>query len=347
MNRRKALAIGGVAAAAGIGALLARRSLGGRDGPARPAGVPVGPFGKDSTAEEVTAGLDLSGKVALVTGVNSGLGAETLRVLTLRGAHVLGTARTLDKAAAACAAAGDRATPLALELADFDSVAACADRVRELGVGLDMLVCNAGIMALPTLEQVHGIEKHFVVNHLGHFILVNRLLDRVLAAPQGRVVVVSSRGYIWAPPEGIEFDNLSGERGEYDPNRAYGQSKLANGLFSLELARRLRGSSATSNSVHPGIIRTNLGRHFGRRKQILGKLIGWTFMKSIAAGAATQCYVATNPRVDGVSGCYFANCNPEVPGEAMRDEALAARLWAVSAELTRDYVGAAAGANAG
>jgi len=343
MNRRKALVVTGVAAVAGVGALVAGRAVRDRGGPQRPAGVPVGPFGADSTAEEVAAGLDLSGKVALVTGVNSGLGAETLRVLTLRGAHVLGTARTLEKATAACAPAGARATPFALELTDFDSVAACADAVRREGVALDMLVCNAGIMALPQLEQVNGLEKHFVTNHLGHFLLVNRLLDRVVAAPQGRVVVVSSRGYLWAPPEGIEFDNLSGRRGEYDPNRAYGQSKLANGLFSLELARRLGGTRATSNSVHPGIIRTNLGRHFPRWKKLLGELIGWTFMKSIPAGAATQCYVATNARIAGVSGRYFANCNPEIPGGRMEDAALAAKLWAVSAELTRKWLGPGSG----
>jgi WW domain-containing oxidoreductase len=101
-----------------------------------------------------------------------------------------------------------------------------------------MLICNAGIMALPTPEQVYGIEKHFVVNHLGHFLLVNRLLEQVKAASQGRLVVVSSLGYQWAPPAGIEFDNLDGRRG-YEPNKMYGQSKLANALFSLELARRL------------------------------------------------------------------------------------------------------------
>jgi NAD(P)-dependent dehydrogenase (short-subunit alcohol dehydrogenase family) len=339
MNRRKALIVTGTTAAAGMAILVAERTLRDRGGPDRPAGVPVGPFGADSTAEEVTAGLDLSGKIALVTGVNSGLGAETLRVLTLHGAHVLGTARTLEKATAACAAAGDRATPFVLELTDFDSVVACAEAVRREGVALDMLVCNAGIMALPQLEQVNGLEKHFVTNHLGHFLLVNRLLDRVVAAPQGRVVVVSSRGYLWAPPEGIEFDNLSGERGEYDPNRAYGQSKLANGLFSLELARRLGGTHATSNSVHPGIIRTNLGRHFPRWKKTLSEVIGWTFMKSIPAGAATQCYVATNPRVAGVNGRYFINCNPEMPGGHMEDAALAAKLWAVSEELTRSWLG--------
>lgn len=338
MNRRSALAVAGAVVVAGAGAFVARRAWRARSAPQTPAGVPLGPFGSDSTAEEVTAGLDLTGKVALVTGVSSGLGAETLRVLTLRGAHVLGTARTREKAAAAYAAAGGRATPLALELTDFDSVAACADEVRRLGMPLDILVCNAGVMALPQLEQVYGIEKHFVTNHLGHFVLVNRLLDAVRAAREGRVVVVSSRGYLWAPPDGIEFDNLSGARGEYDPNRAYGQSKLANGLFSLELARRLEGTGATSNSVHPGIIRTQLGRHFSPWKKWLGDVIGWTFMKSIPAGAATQCYVATAPRLAGVSGYYFANCNPEVPGGHMEGRELAARLWDVSVELTRAYL---------
>lgn len=337
MNRRKALGLTAAVAVAGGGAWAVQRARrGGR--PARPPGVPVGPFGAASTAEEVTAGLDLRGRVALVTGATSGLGAETLRVLALRGAHVIGTGRTLDKAAAACRAAGDHATPVALELTDFESVVACADAVRRHVPALDMLICNAGIMALPTLEQVYGLEKHFVTNHLGHFLLVNRLLDRVTAAPQGRVVVVSSRGYVWAPPEGIEFDNLSGARGEYEPNRAYGQSKLANGLFSLELARRLAGTNATSNSVHPGIIKTRLGRHFPGWKKVLSELTGWAFMKSIAAGAATQCYVATNPRLAGVSGCYFANCNPEIPGGRMRDEALAARLWSVSEQLTRRWL---------
>jgi NAD(P)-dependent dehydrogenase (short-subunit alcohol dehydrogenase family) len=206
---------------------------------------------------------------------------------------------------------------------------------------IDMLICNAGIMALPKLEQVYGLEKHFVVNHLGHFILVNRLLPQVQAAPQGRVVVVSSLGYQWAPAAGIEFDNLSGERG-YEPNKMYGQSKLANGLFSLELARRFReaGASTTSNSVHPGVILTNLGRHFDPWKRTVSKLIGWTFMKSIPEGAATTCYVATAPALAAVNGQYFENCNPVVPmpGKHMDDLALAQKLWQTSTELVSEYL---------
>jgi NAD(P)-dependent dehydrogenase (short-subunit alcohol dehydrogenase family) len=209
--------------------------------------------------------------------------------------------------------------------------------VRALGMPIDMLILNAGIMALPKLEQVNGLEKQFVTNHLGHFIVGNRLLPQVQAAPQGRVVVLSSSGYQWAPKTGIEFDNLSGER-DYDPNKMYGQSKLANYLYVRELAKNLAGTTTTANAVHPGIIMTNLGRSFPQWEQVASKLIGWTFMKSIEAGTATTCYVATAPALATVSGYYFADCNPQVPGGQMLNEALATQLWQVSTELTRPYL---------
>ncbi len=305
----------------------------------RPAGVPVSPFGKNSTAMEVTEGIELSGKTALVTGATSGLGLETLRVLSLRGAHVIVTGRTLEKAQQACATVQGKTTPVAMELERWDSIVDATNQVRALGTPIDMLICNAGIMALPKAEQVYGLEKHFVVNHLGHFILAHRLLEQVKAAPQGRVVVVSSLGYRWAPAAGIEFDNLAGNAG-YEPNKMYGQSKLANGLFSLELARRLQGSNATSNAIHPGIINTDLGRHMEAYKRVAGSLIGWTFMKSVEAGAATQTYVATAPALAKVSGCYFEDCNPVVPtaGKHMDDTTLAGALWSKSEELTSKYL---------
>lgn len=341
MKRRKVLIGGGALLLAGAGAAVYTRRKISAGPPQRPPGAPVGPFGAESTAEEVTAGLDLAGRTALVTGGTSGLGLETARVLALRGAHVLVTGRTLEKAKAACATLPGRTTPIELELERWDTVAAAADLVRTLGMPIDMLVCNAGIMALPTLEQVYGIEKQFAVNHLGHFILVNRLLPQVKAAPQGRVVAVSSAGYRWAPPAGIEFDNLSGARG-YEPNKMYGQSKLANGLMTLELARRLgeEGSGATANAVHPGVINTNLGRHFPAWKRAAGKLIGWTFMKSVHQGAATSCYVATAPALAQTRGLYFEDCNPVVPapGKHMDDTALAARLWSVSEGLVKEYL---------
>lgn len=336
MNRRKF-----VVAAGAIATTPWVSSCGRKNSDPRPAGVPIGIFDSDSTAEQVTAGLDLRGKTALVTGATSGLGLETMRVLALRGAHVIGSGRTLEKANAACASVAGHTTPIALELERWDTVVAAADLVRTLGMPIDMLICNAGIMALPELEQVWGIEKHFAVNHLGHFILANRLLPQVQAARQGRVVVVSSLGYRWAPTAGIEFDNLSGTR-DYVPNKMYGQSKLANALFSLELSRRLRavGSNATSNALHPGIINTNLGRHFSDFKRAAGKLIGWTFMKSIPAGAATSCYVATAPALAQTSGYYFENCNPEIPtmGKHMDDLSLAAALWNKSEQLCTDFL---------
>ncbi len=302
----------------------------------RPAGVPVSDFGPESTALEVTDGLDLTGTTAFITGCNSGLGLETMRVLALRGAHVIGAARTLEKATTACASVEGKTTPVVCELGDLSSAAACGDAVRQLGMPLDMVILNAGIMALPELEQINGLEKQFFVNHMGHFTLTSHLLPQVRAARQGRVVVVSSSGHQFAPEAGIEFDNLSGER-DYSPMKMYGVSKLANGLFAMELNRRLTGEPATANVIHPGIINTNLGRHFPWWQLVAAKLIGWTFMKSTEAGAATQTYVATAPALAEYGGYYFADCNPIMPDRRMLDVTQAEKLWAVSEEIAGDH----------
>ncbi len=306
--------------------------------PERPTGIPVSEFDKQSSAEAVTAGIDLTGKTALVTGCNSGIGYETMRVLALRGAHVYGTGRTEEKAREACASVAGRTTPLLLELSDFDSIVSAAEQFKAGGAPLDILICNAGIMELPELEQVQGIEKQFYVNHLGHFVLVNNLLAQIIAAPQGRVISVSSgRATGAAPPEGIQFDNLSGEKG-YDPQLAYGQSKLANVLFTLELARRLENTNATANALRPGVIPTNLGRHMPRWKVFALATVGKLFTKTIEQGAATSCYLATAPALDKVSGYFFDNCNPVRAGGFTEDTAMAAQLWTVSEQLTANYI---------
>lgn len=333
LNRRQFIAAGTAA--------TATTTLGGCGNPdaqtgERPEGVPVGPFGRESTALEVTEGLDLSGKTAFITGCNSGLGYETMRVLAARGATVIGAARTREKAITACESIDGTAIPVSCELSDLQSVADCGKEVRALGQPIDMLILNAGIMALPELEQVNGLERQFFVNHIGHFTLTSYLLDQVRAAPQGRVVVVSSSGHAFAPEAGIEFDNLSGER-DYSPWKMYGTSKLANGLFTLELAKRLDGTAATANSIHPGVINTNLGRHFPWWQRVASKLIGWTFMKSTEAGAATQTYVATAPALAGYSGYYFADCNPVMPDPRMLNSAQAAQLWDVSVDIAGEY----------
>jgi NAD(P)-dependent dehydrogenase (short-subunit alcohol dehydrogenase family) len=297
-----------------------------------------GKFGRESTGEEVTEGLDLTGKTILITGANSGLGYETMRVLAMRGAHIIALARTMEKAQKACESIEGKTTPVACELTDFDSIVASTETIKALNKPIDVLICNAGIMELPELEQVYGMEKQFLVNYLGHFILTNRLLDQVKAADQGRIIMLSSGRYKSAPPEGIQFDNLSGENG-YDPLTAYGQSKLAVALFAEELSRRLKGTNVTTYSVLPGVIMTNLGRHLPRWKIMLSKLIGWTFMRSIEQGVATTCYVATSPDVVEDSGRMFFNCSPITPeGKHMSDKRLATKLWAASIDLTKDFL---------
>jgi NAD(P)-dependent dehydrogenase (short-subunit alcohol dehydrogenase family) len=301
---------------------------------------PSGPFGAQSTAEEVTAGLDLHGQTALVTGCNSGLGYETMRVLALRGAHVIGTGRTLASAAEACASVSGQTTPVALELSDFQSAVDCAQAVRALGVRLDMLNCNAGINTFGDVELVGGIEKMFVVNYLGHFVLVNQLLPLLQEEGSGRVVHVGSRSaYMQAPAVGIDFDNLRGE-GPFKAQEAYGRSKLANALFSLELARRLEGSGVTSNVVHPGLVQTNIARTAPTLIRGAFELFGGVIAKTPEQGAATQTYVLTSPLLDGVNGAYFEDCNPvTVSGDNhIFDTAMAARLWNVAQQMTAGYL---------
>ncbi len=299
--------------------------------------IPISAFGPKSTADEVSEGIDLTGQTALITGCNSGLGYESMKTLAKRGAHVIGAARTMDKAKTACESVAGKTTPVVCELTDFDNIVACTEAVKALGEPIDMLFCNAGIMALPKLEQVNGIEKQFVVNHLGHYILTRRLLGQVEAAPAGRIIMVSSIGYRNAPKAGIEFDNLSGER-DYSPFKMYGQTKLANALFSRSLAKMYAGTSVTSNAIHPGIVRTNLGRHFmppGAADRPMRP-----DMKTADQGAATQVYVGAHPNLEGVSGFYFEDCNPVMPeGPHMLDDALAQKLWDVSEEMTQDYLG--------
>jgi hypothetical protein len=270
--------------------------------PDRPA-PPYTSFDKTSTAAEVTAGMDLSGMTALVTGCNSGLGLETMRVLAMRGAHVIGAARTAEKAENACASVEGVTTPLVVELTDLPGIVSAAEQVAGMDVAIDALILNAGIMALPELRLSNGVEMQFAVNHVGHFLLANRLLDQVVAAKQGRVVVVSSGAHRWAPEEGIQFDNLDGASG-YDPWQAYGQSP------------------------------TNLSRHLPDREIDPND----PRFKTIPQGAATQCYVATSADLERVTGYYFSDCNPAEPNHHMQDDDMAAKLWLVSEELVANFL---------
>ena len=290
-------------------------------------------FGYGSTAEDVTSGLDLNGSTILLTGCNSGIGKETLRVLTKRGVHVIASARTVGKAQAACDDVGRETTPVACELSEPASVQACAAQVIELGRPLDAIICNAGIMALPKLNQKHGYELQFFTNHIGHFILVTALLDSL--TDRGRVVMVSSDAHHRAPPEGIQFDNLSGER-EYSAWANYGQSKLANLLFANQLAKRLEGTGKTANSLHPGVIHTGLTRSMNPIVRGALAVGGPLVLKSVGEGAATQCYLAVHPNVEGVAGKYFSDSNVGRSSRHGRDDAMAAKLWDVSEQIVAE-----------
>ena len=284
-------------------------------------------FGYTSTAEEVTEGLDLSGKNYLVTGCASGLGTETLRVLSMRGGHVLAVGRSAETARDAMASVNANGAAMGCDLSEPASVRALVHAVRELKRPLDAIICNAGIMALPSATQKHGLELQFLTNHIGHFILVTGLLDSL--APGGRVVMVSSGAHKGAPRGGIEFDNLSGEK-NYTGWKAYGQSKLANLLFARSLGRRLEGTGKVANALHPGVINTNLGRHMNPAARIGLKVLGGLFFKSSPQGAATQCYLAVHPGGARYNGEYFADCNLSLCSRDGKNMALAEKLWAES-----------------
>lgn len=288
-------------------------------------------FGYGSTAEEVTKGISLSGKTILITGCNSGLGKESMRVLSMRGAKIIGTARTLEKATIACKEVGGaNSKGYACELSDPSSVRACVESIKKDNLKLDVIICNAGIMALPVLEKAHGYELQFFTNHIGHFILVTGLLS--VLTEEGRVVMLSSSAHKMAPKGGIRFDNLNGEKW-YKSWPFYGQSKFANLLFAKELAERFKGTKKTAFALHPGVIQTNLGRHMNSFSRFIFGLTDPLFLKSIPQGAATECYLATNPNVVSLSGNYFADCNIATPRKDSENKELSKKLWEVSEQI--------------
>lgn len=301
-------------------------------------------FSKKSTAEQVTEGVDLSGKTVLITGVGvGGLGYESMRVMTLRGAKVIGLDRTLEAAKEACDAIGEAATPFECDLSDPDSIVACAAAIAKKYKSIDVILTNAGVMSPPHTivgKYKEPLELQFAVNFLGHFLLLNMLMPLIQAAPNARIALVASEGYAATNKKvGINFDDLDASE-KYDALETYGQSKMAVMHMRLELAKRLEGTGITVNSIHPGVIRTNLASDTKDWKvKLIGALAGpWT--RTIAQGAATHCFVAAHPSLDGVSGMHFADSNPKEPKDhpLVNDAAHAAKLWSTALDLAGDYL---------
>jgi len=315
--------------------------------PTRTPQQPIGSgFGHSSTAAEVLEGIDLSGKLAIVTGGYSGIGREAVRALTAAGAHVIVPARRPETAREEL---GDieGVEVDELDLADLASVEAFAERFLASGRGIDLIITNAGVMAAPETRVGPGWELQFATNHLGHFALVNRLWPAIVKGGSSRVVALSSSGH---KRSGIRWDDVQFEHG-YDKWEAYGQAKTANALFAVQLDALGAEHGVRAFSVHPGGILTPLQRHLPREEMMA---LGWvdadgellvSGFKSTEQGAATEVWAATSPALAGLGGVFCEDCDIAVPvtdavspasgvADHATDPAEAARLWALSAELT-------------
>jgi NAD(P)-dependent dehydrogenase (short-subunit alcohol dehydrogenase family) len=277
-------------------------------------------FGATSTTDDVLAGIDLKGKRALVTGVSAGLGVETARALAAHGAQVVGAARDLAKAEQATGeVAKQRANGGGLELIELDlaslaSVRACADALIADGRPFDVVIANAGVMRTPFGRTADGFETQFGTNHLGHFALVNRIA--ALIAPGGRLVGLSSAGHRYSD---VDLEDPNFERSPYDPMAAYGRSKTANILFAVEFDRRHKARGVRASAVHPGGIRTELGRHMapGELEATVERINAQMAadgrppfqFKTIPQGAATSVWAAFVAPAEAIGGRYCEDCH--------------------------------------
>jgi NAD(P)-dependent dehydrogenase (short-subunit alcohol dehydrogenase family) len=316
-------------------------------------------FGATSTTGEVLSGIKLQGKRILVTGVSAGLGVETARSLAAHGAHVVGAARDLAKAKAAtaqvqtdAAANGGGFELVELDLANLKSVRACADALLAKGESFDVVIANAGVMATPFGHTADGFETQFGTNHLGHFVLVNRIAPLIRSG--GRLTNLSSAGHRFS---NVDLNDPNFERTSYEPFVAYGRSKTANILFAVAFDKRHRNRGVRAAAVHPGGIRTELSRYMdpGQIQKLLERINQETAAagkgpfqwKTIPQGAATSVWAAVVAPPDEIGGRYCENCHvgPVVADEVTisagsegvrayaLDSATAEALWKKSEEL--------------
>lgn len=299
------------------------------------------------TTTEVLAGVDLTGRRMLVTGATTGLGRETARALLAAGATVVITARDDSKAAVAIdelkgLVPDAEVSAEVLDLSDLDSVRAGADRLLDTGEPFDVLIANAGIMAVPFDRTAQGFELQFGTNHLGHFVLVGRLLPLMLDRGPTRVVMLSSAGH---SASDIRWEDPNFDAGEYSKMEAYGQSKTANILHAVELDRRFAANGLHAWSVHPGMVSTDLGRHFTRddvadlvaRARAAGGELPSPV--GVEIGASTTVWAATSDEVLDHGGAYLADCAVAEARPWAVDADAARRLWALSEQLVGESFG--------
>ena len=302
-------------------------------------------FGATTTADDVLDGADLGGRRVLVTGVSAGVGLETARVLAAHGATVVGTARDLAKGKAATeqaragAARGGNIELIALDLASLASVRACADGLLRAGERFDAIIANAGVMAVPEGKTEDGFETQFGTNHLGHFVLVNRIAG--LLKPGGRLVMVSSAGHRGAD---VDLDDPNFARTAYDPLIAYRRSKTATILFAVEVDRRHKSKGVRATAVHPGAVLTDTTRKIIEAQPAAASAFRW---KTVEQGAATSVWAGLVAPADEVGGqycedCHVADVNDDPTSAAgVRSYALdserAKALWRKSETMTGEH----------
>ncbi|XP_038660111.1 retinol dehydrogenase 13-like isoform X1 [Scyliorhinus canicula] len=281
----------------------------------------------------------VSGKTIIITGANTGIGKETARELARRGGRIIMACRDMEKCETA--AREIRSETLShhvyarhLNLASLKSIREFAKKITEEEENINVLINNAGIMRCPYWKTEDGFEMQFGVNHLGHFLLTNLLLEKLKNSGSGRIINVSSLAHKVGQ---IDFNDLNWEKKKYDTKAAYCQSKLANILFTKELAERLDGSGVTVNAVHPGVVNTELGRHTGMHKSNFSSTILGPFflflVKSPRLGAQPSIYLAVAEELEGISGKYFDVNKQKDPAPQALDEETARRLWEISAKL--------------
>ncbi|GKB50048.1 short-chain dehydrogenase TIC 32, chloroplastic-like protein [Tanacetum coccineum] len=300
-------------------------------------------FAASSTAEDVTKGIDGTGLTAIVTGATSGIGLETARVLALRGVHVVIAVRNVEagnkvKEGIVEKIPNAKIDVMELDISSLESVRKFVSQYCAKGLPLNILILNAGIMTPPFSLSKDNIELQFATNYVGNFVLTNSLLDTMKktaseSGKEGRIVMLSSEVHKVTYKGGIMFDKINDEK-SYSALYAYGQSKLAPILYVNELTRQLQeeGVNITANSLHPGVINTNLSRHGGFFAMFVNA--AKSFLKNIPQGAATTCYVALHPQLNGISGQYFADSNLSKASGYAQDTELAKKLWDFTVKLT-------------
>jgi NAD(P)-dependent dehydrogenase (short-subunit alcohol dehydrogenase family) len=303
-------------------------------------------LGEETTAEEAARSIDLTGQTIVLTGGSAGLGIETARVLAGCGAHIVSVVRDEAKGQAVAknireSVPGADIELAVLDLADLESVRRGADDIAKRFSSIDRLINNAGVMACPLGRTAQGLDTQLGTNHLGHFVLTARLIPQLLAGSPARIVNLSSAGHRLSP---FRFEDPLFEGDSYDKWTAYGQAKTANVLFSVALDNRFKDRGIRAFAVHPGAIRTELGRHLDQEdiKNLLARRQQTTPMKykEVPQGAATTVWAATAPELDGRGGLYCEDCGvaPEIedPGEGKGvlswalDSDAAERLWSLS-----------------